>query len=105
MAKIVTTADFEIEVSRSSDVVLVDFFAEWCGPCQALLPTIDELSTQVGKGAKVVKVNVDQSPDLAMKYGVMSIPSLKIFKNGEAVEAVTGVQSLDALLEMINRHR
>lgn len=105
MAHIVSSADFEAQVLKSPDVVLVDFFANWCGPCLALLPVIDELSKEIGKGAKIVKVDVDESSDLAAKYGVMSIPALKVFKNGKVVEEVTGVRSKNALKEMIEKHR
>ena len=105
MAHIVSSADFDAQVLKSPDVVLVDFFANWCGPCQALLPVIDELSKEIGKGAKIVKVDVDESSDLAAKYGVMSIPALKVFKNGKVVEEVTGVRSKNALKEMMEKHK
>jgi thioredoxin 1 len=104
MAHIISSADFDAQVLKSPDVVLVDFFANWCGPCQALLPVIDELSKELGKGAKIVKVDVDESSDLAGKYGVMSIPALKVFKNGKVVEEVTGMRSKDALKQMIEKH-
>ncbi|MDH3324846.1 MAG: thioredoxin [Candidatus Peregrinibacteria bacterium] len=105
MAQQVTVANFDEEVLKSSDIVLVDFWAPWCGPCQMLLPIIEELSEDLGDGAKVCKVNVDEAPELASKYGVMSIPSLKLFKGGKIVDEAVGVKSKDELMAMINNHR
>jgi thioredoxin 1 len=104
MAQMVTDSDFEAEVLNSSDVVLVDFFATWCGPCQALVPVLEELSKEMPAGSKVVKVDVDQAPEASAKYGVMSIPTLKVFKGGEMVEETSGLQSKEALLAMVGKH-
>jgi len=104
MAQIVTDSDFQKEVLNSSDVVLVDFFATWCGPCQALMPILEELSKELPAGSKVVKVDVDQAPETSAEYGVMSIPTLKVFKGGQIVAETTGLQSKDALLGMIEKH-
>ncbi len=105
MAQAVTKDDFQAEVLDSSDIVLVDFWAPWCGPCQMLLPTVEALSEKLKPGAKIAKVNVDEQAELAAQYGVMSIPALKVFKNGEVVGEAVGVQSEDQLLELINKHR
>ena len=105
MTHILTDADFEEKVLKSKDAVLVDFFAVWCGPCQMLAPTIDKLSQEVGAGAQVFKVDVDTAPDLASAYGIMSIPAIKLFKNGKVVEEVVGVKSKDDLMKMIDKHR
>jgi len=85
MAQVVNTNDFDEVVLKSSNVTLVDFYADWCGPCQMLIPIIDELSENLPTGTNVVKVNVDESGELAARYGVMGIPSLKVFKDGEVV--------------------
>jgi thioredoxin 1 len=97
MEVIFTDANFESEVLGSDTPVLVDFFAPWCGPCQMMGPVVDELAKKMGDKAKVGKINVDDNPETAQKYGVMSIPTIKIFKNGQIVREMTGVQSIDAL--------
>lgn len=97
MAHEFTDANFEEEVLKSDKPVLVDFWAPWCGPCQMMGPIIDELAKDVEEKVKVGKLNVDESPETAQKYGVMSIPTLKIFKGGEIVKEFTGVQDKDSL--------
>ena len=84
--------------------VLVDFWAPWCGPCQMQGPIIDELAEEMGDSAKFFKVNVDDNTELASQYGIMSIPALKIFKNGEVVEEMVGVHSKTQLKEVIEKH-
>lgn len=96
----VTIDNFEQEVINSDVPVLVDFWAEWCGPCKMLLPVIEELAAEVND-AKICKVNVDEQPDLAARFRVMSIPTLIVFKNGQAVQTVVGVQSKQKLLDML----
>ena len=86
-------ADFEKEVQ--GDVVLVDFFAEWCGPCQMLAPLLEQLDV------KVVKIDVDELPDLARQFRVMSIPTLMLFKNGQFVKKQLGYMPIEALKEFI----
>lgn len=104
MAQQVTDADFDAEVLQSSDVVLVDFFAPWCGPCQALIPIVEELSENPPAGTKIVKVNVDEAPEISAKYGVMSIPALKVFKGGEVVEESVGMQSKENLIALLENN-
>ncbi len=86
-------ANFESEVLGSSQPVLVDFWAEWCGPCRLLTPAIEELASELGESAKVGKLNVDENPETAAKYRISSIPSVLIFQGGELVETLVGVQS------------
>ncbi|NTV55269.1 MAG: thioredoxin [Candidatus Moranbacteria bacterium] len=93
-----TDKNFETEVIRSDVPVLVDFFAPWCGPCQMLGTVVDKLAAEVS-GAKVAKLNVDENPDTAAAYDIMSIPTIKIFKGGKVVKEFNGVQSKDKLKE------
>jgi thioredoxin 1 len=87
----------------NSDVpVLVDFYADWCGPCRSLAPVLEELSAEI-PGARVVKVNVDDSPNLADQYGIASIPSLKVFKNGTVTDELVGLASKSQLRALLAR--
>ncbi|MDP8264996.1 MAG: thioredoxin [Candidatus Aceula lacicola] len=99
-----TEQNFEQEVIGSDVPVLVDFGAEWCGPCKMMGPIVDELADELAGKAKVGKVNVDEAQGLAVKYGVMSIPTLILFKNGEAVDQSVGAMAKDQLLERINKN-
>lgn len=96
-----TQGNFEKEVLESSDIVLVDFWATWCGPCKMFSPVIDEIAAENHLGVKVGKINVDEQPDLAGKYRVMSIPTLMIFKGGKPVSTTVGVQSKKTVLDLI----
>lgn len=97
-----TDANFEAEVLKSDKPVLVDFFATWCGPCKMQAPIIKELAEEIGEKAKVGKMDVDANPETAGKFNIMSIPTIKIFKDGKELETIAGVQSKDALLEKLN---
>jgi thioredoxin 1 len=105
-AKSVTTATFQADVLSSSKPVLVDFWAEWCGPCRMVSPILDEISTEHGEKLTIVKVNVDEEPALAQQYGITSIPALQVFHGGEVVKSIVGAkpkpQLLADLSEFIN---
>jgi thioredoxin 1 len=88
-----TDANFESEVIKSSTPVLVDFWAEWCGPCRALTPTIEKLADQFAGKVKVGKVNTDNAINTAVKYGISAIPTVILFKNGQPVSKFVGVRS------------
>jgi len=100
-AQQVTDSDFESEVLKSSRPVLVDFWAEWCGPCRALGPSIDALAAEKGAQLKVVKMNVDENPEAPSRYGVRSIPALMIFKNGELVAQTVGALPKSELFKWV----
>ncbi|MCE9507470.1 MAG: thioredoxin [Alphaproteobacteria bacterium] len=101
-AQHVTDADFETEVLKAAGPVLVDFWAEWCGPCRALTPTLDALAVEKTGKLKVVKVNVDESPHAPSKYGVRSIPALYIFKGGQVVAQTVGALPKSELSKWID---
>ena len=97
-SKDVSDANFEDEVLKADGPVMVDFWAEWCGPCKALAPIVDEVANEV-KNVKVVKVNIDENPQAPTKYGVRSIPTLMIFENGEVKDTKVGGMSKSQLNE------
>ncbi|MEI6127869.1 MAG: thioredoxin [Pseudomonadota bacterium] len=101
---ILSDGNFEQEVLKSALPVLVDFWAEWCGPCRSLAPTIEELAKEYSGKVKVGKVNVDQNQVTSGTYGIRSIPTIMLFKNGNAVEQLVGVQSKEALKAIIKKN-
>lgn len=96
----VTNDNFEAEVVNCENPVLIDFWASWCGPCKMLSPVIDQIA-QENDDIKVCKVNVDECPELAQAFGVMSIPTLVVFKDGQQVNKAVGVKSKAAILDML----
>ncbi|WP_010233449.1 thioredoxin [Clostridium arbusti] len=104
MAKVINSREFKDEVLNSNDVVLIDFFAEWCGPCKMLTPIVEELSKEMAGKAKVFKVDVDKSGNIAQKYGIMGVPTVIIFKNGTAVDKMVGFQPKEVLKSKLEQH-
>lgn len=90
-------ANFESDVIKSDKPVLVDFWAEWCGPCRTLGPILDDVAKEVGDKATVLKVNVDDNPELAQRFGIRGIPTMIFFKNGQASKTLVGVQPKDEI--------
>ena len=101
MEKKFTTANFEAEVLKADKPVLVDFYADWCGPCRMMAPLVEELARDMAGEAVVGKLNVDDCEEIAVRYGVMNIPTLIVFKNGKEAGRVLGVQSREVLERMI----
>ena len=95
----VTTADFDSVVLKSTTPVLVDFWAEWCGPCRAVGPILEEISNEYGDKLKIVKLNTDEECSIAMKYGISSIPTMNVFVGGEVVKTIVGAKPKPALLK------
>jgi thioredoxin 1 len=100
----VTDQDFDERVLRSDTPVLVDFWAEWCVPCHMVSPVVEEIGRDKGEALQVAKLNIDDNPDITRKYGVMSIPTLMLFKGGEEAARVVGARGKDALLKEIDPH-
>ena len=97
----VSDANFETEVLKSTSPVVVDFWAEWCGPCRMIAPALEEISVAMGAKVKIVKLNVDENPGIASKYGIMSIPTLMIFKDGELASRQVGAAPKQKLEQWI----
>ena len=97
----VTTVNFDEEVLNSKVPVLVDFWAPWCGPCRAQAPVLEQLAVEMGDSVKVAKLNVDEEPALAMAFKVESIPTMILFKNGQAVNKLIGLHSLQQLKNIL----
>jgi thioredoxin 1 len=98
----VSDATFESDVLNSSTPVVVDFWAEWCGPCRMIAPALEEISGMLGNKVKIVKLNVDENPATASKYGIMSIPTLMLFKNGQLASRQVGAAPKQKLEQWIN---
>jgi thioredoxin 1 len=95
-------ANFAQEVEQSAQPVVVDFYAEWCGPCKMISPILESLASDMEGKVKIVKVDIDQNPQLALRFGVQSIPNLLFFKGGEVVDQVVGFGGRDALTAKVN---
>lgn len=101
---IVNATDQTFTADTKEGVVLVDFWAPWCGPCKMIAPVLHELDEEIGDKAKIVKVDVDENQETAGKFGVMSIPTLIVLKDGEVVDKVVGFQPKEALAELLAKH-
>ncbi len=100
----VTDNDFQKEVLENKGLVLIDFWAPWCGPCKMIAPTLEEIAEEKKDVLKVMKLNVDEESATAQKYQIMGIPSLLLFKDGEVIETMVGLQAKESLLETIEKH-
>ncbi|HHX72738.1 MAG TPA: thioredoxin [Clostridiales bacterium] len=96
-----TLENFDSEVLAASETVLIDFWAEWCGPCRMINPILEEVAAEAGSNVKVCKINVDEQPELAEKFQVMSIPMLAVFQNGKLVRSAVGLRPKSDILKML----
>lgn len=103
-AKEVTDANFESDVLNSDKPVLVDFWAEWCGPCRMIAPTIEAVAEEFDGKAAIYKMNVDENMNVPQRYGVRGIPTLIVFKGGEEQERIVGAVSKEAIAQALNKH-
>ena len=102
--KVKTFTDSNFDDEKKSGVVLVDFWAEWCGPCRRLAPTVDALATEFDGRATVAKLNVDENPTIPERYAVRGIPTLLLFKDGELTDTIVGLRGKEDIAKMIQRH-
>ena len=100
----ITDSNFEKEVLQSSTPVLVDFWAEWCGPCRGLAPKLEEIASEMSGKVRIVKINIDENQAAPQKFGIRSIPTMILFKNGQQVEQLLGNLPKENIVEMISKH-
>lgn len=101
----ITSENFDKEVLDSDKITVVDFYADWCGPCKMMAPIMEAVAKELGETAVVGKVNIDDNQNLAVKYQIMTIPTIAIFKNGEIVESFIGVTDKDEILNAVNNRK
>lgn len=101
MSEVVSSSDFQSKVLDAQGPVLVDFFATWCGPCKMIAPTLEEVAAEMAGKVTVYKLDIDQSPDIARRYGVMSVPTLMVFEGGQVKNQAVGVQPKQNIMAMV----
>jgi thioredoxin 1 len=101
---VLNVTDQTFTAETNNGIVLADFFATWCGPCKMIAPVLEELDQDMGKQVKIVKIDVDQNQETANKFGIMSIPTLLVMKDGKVVDTLVGLKSKEALEEALNKH-
>jgi thioredoxin 1 len=99
-----TDSTFDEHVGAAATPIVIDFWAEWCGPCKMIAPILDEISTEQVGTLEVAKLNVDENPNIAMRYGVQSIPTMLVFKDGELVDRITGAMPKGRLMDKLSGH-
>ncbi|SHG94199.1 thioredoxin [Tepidibacter thalassicus] len=104
MIKVITSNDFKNEVEDNNGVVVVDFFAQWCGPCKMLAPVLENLNEEMKNQVKFLKVDIDKDINLAEKFGITSVPTMVVFKNGKPVDAIMGFRPKDMIKAQIENH-
>ncbi len=102
--KAITDSQFETEVLQAKNLVIVDFWAEWCGPCRQLLPIMEEISNEMAEKVIICKINVDEAPNTPANFGIRSIPSLLMFRDGQLIDTKVGLNSKTTIVNWINQH-
>lgn len=100
----ITAAQFETDVEAGEGITLVDFYADWCGPCKMIAPVLDELAEEFADKLKIVKINADEEADVLAKYGVRGLPTMMLFKEGSAIETTVGAHPYSAIKAMLEKH-